>query len=206
MAARSSWNERPQDLTQTPQPSAPVFGFLSVEVSGLDEQYPGLREFMAARTTALSRTAYLLTGDHYLAEDLVQSAFVRILRHWNRVRDDQPEAYVRRTMYHLYLSWYRRRRPPERLTSRVPEAAGVDPYQGSVLRLTLDAALARLSSRQRTVLVLRYYEDLSEVEVAAVLGRSVGSVKRHAHDGLARLRQLAPYLVEELPATKEVSR
>ncbi|GAB3145916.1 SigE family RNA polymerase sigma factor [Micromonospora sonneratiae] len=171
-----------------------------------DEQYPGLREFIAARGQALSRAAYLLTGDHGLAEDLVQSAMMRVLRHWKKMGDTGPEAYVRRIIYHLYLSRRRRRRVPELLTARVPELATTDPYLASTLRISLDRALTALSPRQRAVLVLRYYEDLTEADAAAVLNCSVGAVKRYAHEGLARLRQVAPHLVDFAPVVEKVGR
>ncbi|GII20677.1 SigE family RNA polymerase sigma factor [Planosporangium mesophilum] len=161
-----------------------------------EDRYPGFGEFVAARTAALSKTAYLLTGDHQLAEDLLQSALARVLRHWRRVRAQDPEAYVRRTMYHLQMSWWRRRRVAERLAAEPPERSGGDPYPGAVLRISLDDALVRLTARQRTVLVLRFYEDLSEAQVAEALGCSLGTVKRHAHDGLRRLRAVAPHLVD----------
>ncbi|GAA2328931.1 SigE family RNA polymerase sigma factor [Dactylosporangium salmoneum] len=162
-----------------------------------EDRYPGFRDFVSGRGPALSRAAYLLTGDHHAAEDLVQTALSRVLRHWGRARDGDPEAYVRRTMYHLQMSWWRRRRVPEQLAAAPPERAGLDPYVGTVLRMTLDRALAVLTPRQRAVLVLRFYEDLTEVQAAQVLGCSVGSVKRYAHDGLARLRAAAPHLVDD---------
>ncbi|XTZ15374.1 SigE family RNA polymerase sigma factor [Micromonospora echinospora] len=161
-----------------------------------DEQYPGLREFMAARSGSLSRAAYLLTGDHHLAEDLVQSAMMRVLRHWKKVSANGPEAYIRQVIYHLYLSGRRRRRIPEVLTGQFPEPTSADQYQTSTLRISLDAALAALSPRQRAVLVLRYYEDLTEAEAAVVLNCSIGAVKRYGHEGLARLRLVAPHLLD----------
>ncbi|WP_434742733.1 SigE family RNA polymerase sigma factor [Micromonospora sp. SH-82] len=168
-----------------------------------EEQYPGLREFMTARGGALSRAAYLLTGDRHLAQDLVQSAMLRVLRHWRRVSDTGPEAYVRKTIYHVYLTGRRRRRIRELVTGQVPEPPPVDPHGRSDLRISLDRALAVLSPRQRAVLVLRYYEDLSEADVAAVLDCSVGAVKRYAHDGLARLRRIAPHLVDNVTEKAE---
>jgi DNA-directed RNA polymerase specialized sigma24 family protein len=79
-----------------------------------ERRYAGFHEFVATRGPALVRTAYLLVGDHQLAEDLVQSALVRVLRHWRRIARDNPEAYIRRTIYHLHLTWRRRRPPPRR--------------------------------------------------------------------------------------------
>ncbi|SCF44046.1 SigE family RNA polymerase sigma factor [Micromonospora mirobrigensis] len=153
-------------------------------------------EFVVQRSPALSRTAYLLTGDHQLAEDLLQSALARTYRHWRRVRDGDPEAYVRRAMYHQHVSWWRRRRVTERLEAAPVGPAGGDHSDATALRLSLDAALRRLTPRQRTVLVLRYYEDLTEAQVAEALGCSVGTVKRHGHDAVRRLRAIAPELVD----------
>lgn len=166
---------------------------------GVDEdRYPGFRDFVYGRGPALSRAAYLLTGDHHAAEDLVQSALARVMRHWKRVKDGDPEAYVRRTMYHLQMSWWRRRRVPEHLAASPPDRAGSDPYPAAILRMTLDRALGLLSPRQRAVLVLRFYEDFTEVQAADVLNCSVGSVKRHTHDGLVRLRAAVPHLIDDI--------
>ncbi|GIF63327.1 DNA-directed RNA polymerase sigma-70 factor [Asanoa ishikariensis] len=168
-----------------------------------DDGYPGFRDFVSGRGPALTRAAFLLTGDRHAAEDLVQTALARVLRHWKRASQGDPEAYVRRTMYHLQMSWWRRRRVPERLAADLPET-GSDPYPAATLRLTLDRALRQLSPRQRAVLVLRFYEDLTEAQAADVLGCSVGSVKRHAYDGLARLRRTSPHLFDEVRAEENV--
>jgi RNA polymerase sigma-70 factor (sigma-E family) len=162
-----------------------------------EDQYPGFRDFVAARGPALSRAAYLLTGDHHAAEDLVQSALARVLRHWRKLCDGDAEGYVRRTMYNLQMSWWRRRRVPERLAAAPPEPPGSDPHRTTALRMSLERALAVLSPRQRAVIVLRYYEDLTEAQAADVLDCSVGAVKRHHHDALARLRATAPHLIDE---------
>ncbi|MBM2615207.1 SigE family RNA polymerase sigma factor [Actinoplanes sp. LDG1-06] len=162
-----------------------------------DEQYPGFRDFVSARGPALSRAAYLLTGDHHAAEDLVQAALARVLRHWRKLSDGDPESYVRRTMYHLQMSWWRRRRVAESLAAVPPEPGGDDPHRTTALRMSLERALGELSPRQRAVIVLRYYEDMTEAQAADMLGCSVGAVKRHAHDALARLRTRAPHLIDE---------
>ncbi|GAA3453799.1 SigE family RNA polymerase sigma factor [Dactylosporangium matsuzakiense] len=166
-----------------------------------DERYPGFRDFVDARGAALSRAAFLLTGDHHAAEDLVQSALARVLRHWRRIEGGDPEAYVRRVMYNLQMSWWRRRRVPEHLAATPPDRPGTDPYAAAALRLSLDRALALVTPKQRAVLVLRFYEDLTEAQAADLLGCSVGTVKRHAHDGLARLRAVAPHLVDDVRIT-----
>ncbi|MCZ7436150.1 SigE family RNA polymerase sigma factor [Micromonospora sp. WMMC241] len=156
-------------------------------------------EFVVQRSPALSRTAYLLTGDHHLAEDLLQSALARTYRHWRRIRDGDPEAYVRRVMYHQQVSWWRRRRVAERLDASPAERGGGDHTEDTALRLSVVAALRLLTARQRAVVVLRYYEDLTEAQVADVLGCSVGTVKRHGHDAVRRLRDLVPGLWERTP-------
>ena len=149
--------------------------------------------FVVARTPALSRTAYLLTGDAHLAEDLVQTALFKAARAWDRIQG-HPEPYVRRILYTQNVSWWRSRR-------QLPEAAlqeydGPAPAADTDLRLTLEQALARLTTRQRTVLVLRYFEDLTEVQTADVLGIGAGTVKSITRQALGRLRALAPELSE----------
>lgn len=158
--------------------------------------------YVRARTPALLRAAYLLTGDQYLAEDLVNDALIRTHLAWHRIREGSPEAYTRKIMYHLQISWWRRRRrSPERLTDVLPEPRGstfspVDEQARVVTRLTLQDALLRLGARQRAVLVLRYFEDLTETEVADLLGVTVGTVKSQSAKALARLRTVAPYLID----------
>lgn len=151
-------------------------------------------EFVRARTAALSRVAYLLTGDHHLAEDLVQQALLQVAGRWPAlVARGDPDAYVRRVMYHQHISWWRRREPPTARRAAPPEAAP-DPGDSVVAAVAVRRALARLGPRQRAVLILRYFEDLSETRTAEILGISVGTVKSQARDGLARLRELAPEL------------
>ena len=152
--------------------------------------------FVAGRQAALSRTAYLLTGDHHLAQDLVQAALLQAARHWKRIHTS-PEAYVRRAMYHQNISWWRRRRLTE---SPLLGHDGAADAADTDLRLSLDQALARLTAKQRTVLVLRFYEDLTEVETARALDLSTSTVKSTTRQALARLRVLAPELAELIGA------
>lgn len=157
--------------------------------------------YVRARTPALLRAAYLLTGDMHLAEDLVNDALIRTHQVWHRLWDGSPEAYTRKIMYHLQISWWRRRkRSPERLTDVPPEPGvnswPVDEQARAVTRLALQDALSRLGARQRAVLVLRYFEDLSESEVAELLGVTVGTVKSQHAKALARLRAIAPHLLD----------
>ncbi|HZD98457.1 MAG TPA: SigE family RNA polymerase sigma factor [Micromonosporaceae bacterium] len=152
--------------------------------------------FVRSRGHALIRSAYLLTGDQHLAEDLVQSALARTYRVWSRHGIvDGPEAYTRKVMYHLQVSWWRRRRVRENLAATLPDLAGVtDPDVET--RLALRAALLLLSDRQRAVIVLRYFDDLTESATAKVLGLTLSAVKTHARRGLERLRELVPDSVD----------
>lgn len=154
-------------------------------------------EFVRSRSGALGRTAFLLTGDAHHAEDLVQSALAKAAVHWHRV--DDPEAYVRRALYHQAVSWWRlrRRRPGEVLVDALPDPLAVRTVDPDV-RIVLGQALARLTAKQRAVLVLRYYEDRTEAETADLLSVTVGTVKSQTRHALRRLRELAPHLGELL--------
>ncbi len=153
----------------------------------------GFEEFVANRYGALVRTGYLLTGDRGLAEDLVQSALVGTLRGGSRLRD--PEAYTRTVMYRLAIRWGRRRWRGEIATAEAPAVAGDD---ATTAVDDADAAmrcLAVLPPAQRAVLVLKYYEQRRETEIAELLGCSIGTVKSRAARALAALR--AAGLVED---------
>ena len=149
-----------------------------------------------ARGGALARSAYLLTGDAHLAEDLLQETLTRVAQKWRKV-GDSPDAYARRVMHNLAIDSWRRRqaRPAEVLGAAPPELSGRGDSIDVERRVLLRDALARLTPRQRAVLSLRFYEDLTEVEAAAVLGCSVSTVKSTARDALARLRAVAPDLL-----------
>lgn len=160
------------------------------------DRYEGFPEFVLARGPALCRTAYLLCGDHATAEDLVQSALVRTAERWpSVVAGGNPEGYVRRAMVNEHISRWRRFGRRERLVAELPDRPAA--ADGTVDRLHLLAAIGRLAPRQRAVIVLRFYEDLSETETAVILECSVGTVKRQTHDALARLRQLVPVAIDE---------
>ncbi len=135
--------------------------------------------YVAARFATLSRVAYLLTGDRQLAEDLTQNALISVARHWERVvAGGAPDAYVRRALYRQHVSWWRRNRMLRVEPRPVPPDRDVPDFAPNVaLAVSVRQALGRLAPRQRAALVLRYFEDLSEVEAAEVLGCSVGTVK-----------------------------
>ena len=157
------------------------------------------REFVTARWSALLRMAYLLTGDHGRAEDLVQNALVRVHRHWAKVlaEDDGseergPEAYVRKTMVNLNTDWWRRLGSRERPGGFLPggdRPSSADAYAEMELREDLWAELRALPAKMRATLVLRYFEDLGEAETADILGCSIGAVKSQCSRGLARLQK-----------------
>ena len=151
-----------------------------------------LREFVSARGAALSRAAYLLTGDHEAAEDLVQETYVVLVRRWQRSGMVDPEAHVRRILYSRFVDGRRRRRLWEMPWASPPDSAGDDEAVTATERLTLRDALARLTPKQRAVLVLRFHEDLSESQAAAALGISPNTVKSQARVALQRLGELVP--------------
>ena len=149
------------------------------------------REFVEGSWSRLLRTAYLLTGDHGAAEDLVQTALMRTYRHWHRIEAyEAPEAYVRRVMVNANISTWRRRKAVVHVMAEPPEPpAGSDDHQDAyALRDELWRAVCAMSPRMRTAFVLRYFEDLTETEVASVMGCAVGTVKSQIARGLARLR------------------
>jgi len=146
-------------------------------------------EYVAARRQALTRTAYLLVGNHHDAEDLVQKALMKAVPKWAKIRGN-PEPYVRRILYNENVSRWRRRRWREQATDVLPEVLSDNPDRAELLAVR--DALRALAPRQRAVLVLRYYEGLSEAEIAATLGIAPGTVKSQARDGLARLRRALP--------------
>ena len=175
-----------------------------------DGSFESLSALVALRGGALLATATLLAGSPAAGEDLLQAALERVLRNWHRINDDQ-EIYLRRTIYHLAVDqWRARRRRPEVLgkTGAELEAAALaasqpDGTDAVHLRMALIQALAQLPPRQRAVLVLRYWEQLSESEAASMLGCSLGTVKSSASRGLARLRQAAAaWAADDLPASK----
>ena len=152
----------------------------------------GFDEFAAARWSTLLHVARLLTGgDRQRAEDLVQEALVKLWFAWPKIADQAPEAYVRTVLVRLAARSARRRWGGERPVEQLPDRAGpVDVSSAVAERSRLEAALAQLSPKQRAAVVLRYYEDLPEAQVAQALGCPVGTARSHASRGVARLRQI----------------
>jgi RNA polymerase sigma-70 factor (sigma-E family) len=154
---------------------------------------PTFETFVEGRSTALLRTAYLLTGDRGHAEDLLQTALLRTARRWPRARE-APEAYTRKVLVNLSrdrIRWlFRRPReatmPPDPDSLRAVDAG----YERIAERQVVVRALAELPIRQRQVIVLRFFEDLSVEQTAKLLGFSTGTVKSYTSRALARLREL----------------
>lgn len=142
-------------------------------------------DFVVARSGSLLRTAYLLTRDDHLAEDLLQTALAKAWRSWGRV-EAHPEAYVRKILVNTYATWWRRRWNAEDPTADPPD----DGHEHDVPDTGHDVqlALTRLPKRQRAVIVLRFFEDLSVAETARVLECSTGTVKSQTSKALTKLR------------------
>jgi RNA polymerase sigma-70 factor (sigma-E family) len=147
-------------------------------------------EFLENRSHALLRTAYLMVGDHQLAQDLLQEALIKTYMALPRLRDpERIDAYVRRTIVTTSINWRRRRSFHERPSELLPEASATDQAESLATHQVLVGHLRALPPRQRAAIVLRYYEDLTVAQVAEVMGCSPGSVKTHVSIGLGKLRQ-----------------
>ncbi|WP_189123030.1 SigE family RNA polymerase sigma factor [Nonomuraea cavernae] len=144
------------------------------------------QDFVVSRSDRLLRTAYLLTRDWALAEDLLQEALAKTWFAWARV--DDPESYVRRVLVTTYTSWWRRKWRAERPAGDLPDMPVLDATGGLGERDTLWEAVGRLPAKQRAVVVLRFYEDLPVTEVARLLGCEPGTVKSQTAKALAKLR------------------
>ncbi|HEU5033766.1 MAG TPA: SigE family RNA polymerase sigma factor [Mycobacteriales bacterium] len=155
-------------------------------------------EWVSIHSPALLRTAVLLAGSRESGEDLLQAALQKTYLRWSHIEDiDAAAAYTRTVMTHLATRWWRRRWRGEVPTEQVPEARTGDAFEAVDDRDRLRRELAKLPRQQRAVVVLRYYEDRSEQEVAATLGVSVGTVKAAAHVGLGRLRSaMCPAVID----------
>ena len=158
-------------------------------------------EFVAARSPALQRAAYLIVGDAALAQDLVQEALTKTYVAWPRLRDPaNAEAYTRKALTTTAIGWFRRRSWGERPTAHLPERALAGHAEAYDRRDWLWQALLELPVRQRAAVVLRYYEDLTEAQTAEAMKCAVGTVKSQVAAGLAKLRGLVGD--EQLPPTR----
>ena len=149
-------------------------------------------EFVAARSTALQRAAYLMVGDVGLAQDLVQEALVKTCLAWPRLRDHgAAEAYTRKVITTTALGWFRRRAwSAERSSDKPPDRPSPGHADGVDQRTWLWECLQQLPPRQRVAIVLRYYEDLTEAQTAEAMKCAVGTVKSQVFAGLTKLRTL----------------
>lgn len=159
--------------------------------------FVGFEEFVAARSGSLWRSAWLLTGDAHKAEDLLQTALLKAWRHWPTIaRDGAVEAYVRRALITTYTDWWRRKWRAEVPSSSLPDLVGSSEAEQIAERFDVLAALARLSRGQRAVVVLRYFDDLTEQQTAEALGCSIGTVKSQTSRALTALRS-SPLLTDQ---------
>ncbi|RZS89501.1 RNA polymerase sigma-70 factor (sigma-E family) [Motilibacter rhizosphaerae] len=161
---------------------------------------PPFAEFVGARSAALLRSAWLLTGDEQRSEDLLQTALAKVWTRWDSLGAD-PEPYVRRVMYTTFVSWWRRKWRDEVPSDVVPEVpvAG-DAADAATTREVVREALRQLPRRQRAVVVLRFFEDLSELQTAELLGISPGTVKSTTSRALTKLRDV-PALADLVEVT-----
>lgn len=169
----------------------------------MDAESEEFARFVDLRQRALLRSAWLLTGDWGLAEDLVQTALARTWLRWERItRRDDPEIYVRRVLVSTWINWSRRKWRGERTAMEVPDGpAPGDLEVEAVARVAVRGALGSLTSRQRAVIVLRVFDDLTEAQTAQVLGCAVGTVKATMSQALTRLR--ADRRLADLPAREK---
>lgn len=155
----------------------------------MDEEFA---RYVRARQHRLLRAAYLVCGDAHLAEDLLQAALTKVAARWDRLRHENPDAYVRRILYRDAVSSWRRTRRESLSSLPLIEVPVHDRSEQTGQRVDLERALAELTPKQRAMVVLRFFEDRSEGEAAEVLGVSVGTVKSQTHAALGRLRTLLP--------------
>lgn len=166
----------------------------------VDEEFA---RYVRARQHGLLRAAFLVCGDLHLAEDLVQGALAKLAPRWERLRHENPDAYVRKVLYRdAVSSWRRTRRESLSLFPDV-DFGGAEPDRSTRAGERVDVlrALGRLTPKQRAVVVLRFFEDRTEADTADALGVSVGTVKSQTHAALARLRTLLPDFAPHLEET-----
>jgi RNA polymerase sigma-70 factor (sigma-E family) len=156
-------------------------------------------EWVVARQHRMLRTAYLMTGDLHRAEDLLQEALIKVALRWPKLREGNPDAFVRTVLYRDNVSWWRRRR--ESPVEQVTDSAARHDADASERGLLVRQALATLTAKQRAVLVLRYFDDLTARETAEILSVSIGTVKSQTSTALTRLRERAPELADLITET-----
>jgi RNA polymerase sigma-70 factor (sigma-E family) len=160
--------------------------------------FEDFEDFVTARGDFLVRFAMMLCGDPHRAEDLVQTALARVYPRWGRVSAmDKPEAYLKTVLVHDHLRWWRRRSSSELPVAELREVPTADPSTALAARDAAWRLLGRLPRQQRAVLVLRYYEDLPDTEIAAILRCKPASVRSLASRALATLREALPHLDKE---------
>lgn len=178
-------NERTVEGAAIPRPSEPInFGDGSADPVEVD-----FREFVKLRGRSLVHAAYLLTGNLADAEDLVQSALAKTYQARDRIEDRKAlDGYVRRAMVNTHISWWRQRKVAEYPTDDIPDQPVADSSAGTETYDSLRRAIDRLPQRMRAAVVLRFFEDMTEAEVADVLGISQGTVKSTVSRAVAKLR------------------
>jgi RNA polymerase sigma-70 factor (sigma-E family) len=157
-----------------------------------------VREYFAARAQGMRRTAYVVIRDWHTAEDMVQATFVQLYMHWPRIRQETVDAFARRTLVNQCLSHLRKNKR-ERLTDTPPDRSSTEAHPAGPDGLDVARTLAVLPPQQRAVVALRFLDDLSVAETAAVLGIAEGTVKSQTSRALATLREHLPHLeLEEM--------
>lgn len=159
-----------------------------------DDVNTDFTDWVVSRQHRMLRTAYLMTGDLHRAEDLLQEALIKVALRWPKLREGNPDAFVRTVLYRDNVSWWRRRR--ESPVEQVTDSAARHDADATERGLLVRQALATLTAKQRAVLVLRYFDDLTERETAEILGVSIGTVKSQTSAALTRLRERAPQLAD----------
>jgi RNA polymerase sigma-70 factor (sigma-E family) len=178
-------------------------GMNAISVSAEASAPEDFTAYVRTRHAALLRAAYLITGNRHDAEDLLQTALAKVYLAWPRIRDKgAADFYVRRALVNARTSQWRRRKVDEYPAEVMPELVeSADPFGQRDLREALWDALTRLTHRQRAVVVLRYYLELSEAETADALGVTTGPVKSTMHRAIAKLRADATLREDQQPAT-----
>lgn len=164
-----------------------------------DDVKADFTDWVVSRQHRLLRTAYLMTGDLHRAEDLLQEALIKLALRWTKVRDGNPDAFVRTILYRDNVSWWRRRRDTP--VAEVADTAARHDADATERGLLVRQALTTLTAKQRAVIVLRYFDDLTERETADILGVSIGTVKSQSSAALTRLRERAPELADLIDET-----